>query len=58
MPSEKAYRLYVDQLMTIMELGGILRKIKSVYNTYMDSEFTEAIQRTALVVEDYELHGF
>lgn len=46
-PSEKAYRLYVDQLMTIMEFGGILQEeIKSVYNTYMD-EFTEAIQRTA-----------
>ncbi len=46
-PSGKAYRLYVDKLMTIMELGGILQdEIKSVYSTYMD-EFTEAIQRTA-----------
>lgn len=49
-PSGKAYRLYVDQLMTIMELGGMIQdEIKSVYNTYMD-ELTKAIQNTAQIL--------
>lgn len=46
-PSEKAYRLYVDQLMKIIDLGNILQEeIKSAYNKYIN-EFSKVIEYTA-----------
>lgn len=49
-PSEKAYRLYVDQLMKIMDLGNMLQEeIKSAYSAYMN-EITGIIEHTAQVL--------
>jgi len=49
-PSGKAYRLYVDQLMNIIELGNKLQEqIKLAYNTYIN-EISGIIEHTSHIL--------